>query len=196
MMSQIDGSRLLVKIPAPATGRVVGLASSPLHRFSKSARESFVLLEGLGAEGDVHAGTFVRHRYLARRRPKMPNLRQVHLIPSELFEALRSDGYELRAGDLGENILTAGLDLEGLPLGTILKLGAKAAIELTGLRTPCALIDRFKPGLKRRMLVEERCRPRFRCGVMGVVRSSGRILIGDAIAVRFPARPLKSLPAL
>jgi MOSC domain-containing protein YiiM len=100
------------------------------------------------------------------------------------------------AGDLGENILTAGLDLEGLPLGTILKLGAKAAIELTGLRTPCALIDRFKPGLKRRMLVEERCRPRFRCGVMGVVRSSGRILIGDAIAVRFPARPLKSLPAL
>jgi hypothetical protein len=102
MMSQIDGSRLLVKIPAPATGRVVGLASSPLHRFSKSARESLVLLEGLGAEGDVHAGAFVRHRYLARRRPKMPNLRQVHLIPLALLDlygehrtskirALRSD---------------------------------------------------------------------------------------------------------
>jgi len=65
----------------------------------------------------------------------MPNLRQVHLIPSEHFEALLADGYELRPGDLGENILTAGLDLEVLPLGTILKLGARATIELTGLRT-------------------------------------------------------------
>ena len=83
-------------------------------------------MEGLGVEGDAHAGPFVRHRHLARRRPKMPNLRQVHLIPSELFQALRADGYELRPGDLGENILTAGLDLEALPLGTILKLGAQA----------------------------------------------------------------------
>ena len=147
-------------------------------------------------EGDAHAGPFVRHRHLARRHPKMPNLRQVHLIPSELFQALRADGYELRPGDLGENILTAGLDLEALPLGTILKLGAEAAIELTGLRTPCVLIDRFKPGLKRRMLVEEYGRPRFRCGVMAVVRSSGRISTGDAIAVRLPSEPLKSLPAL
>ena len=147
-------------------------------------------------DGDAHAGPFVRHRHLARRRPKMPNLRQVHLIPSELFQALRADGYELRPGDLGENILTAGLDLEALPLGTILKLGAEAAIELTGLRTPCVLIDRFKPGLKRRMLVEGDGRPRFRCGVMAVVRSSGRISTGDAIAVRLPSEPLKSLPAL
>jgi MOSC domain-containing protein YiiM len=45
----------------------------------------------------------------------MPNLRQVHLIPSELLDALRADGYELRSGDLGENIMTAGLDLEAMP---------------------------------------------------------------------------------
>jgi MOSC domain-containing protein YiiM len=126
----------------------------------------------------------------------MPNLRQVHLIPSELLEVLRSDGYELQAGDLGDNILTAGLDLEALPLGTVLKLGASATIELTGLRSPCVLIDRFKPGLKRKMLVEECGRPRFRCGVMAVVRSSGRTSIGDAIAVRLPSEPLKSLPAI
>jgi MOSC domain-containing protein YiiM len=64
------------------------------------------------------------------------------------------------------------------------------------LRTPCVLIDRFKPGLKRRMLVEEYGRPRFRCGVMAVVRSSGRISTGDAIAVRLPSEALNSLPAL
>jgi hypothetical protein len=128
MMSETDGPGLLAGTLASATGRVVGLASARLHRFSKSVRESLVLLAGLGAEGDVHAGAFVRHRYLARYRPRMPNLRQVHLIPAELLEFLRSDGYELGPGDLGENVLTAGLDLEVLPLGTILKLGALATV--------------------------------------------------------------------
>ena len=108
-MSQTNDLTLTL---APVTGRVVGLAIAPLHRFSKSARESLALLEGLGIEGDVHAGAFVRHRYLARRQPGMPNLRQVHLIPSELLETLKDE--EVGAGDLGENILTAGLDLEAL----------------------------------------------------------------------------------
>jgi MOSC domain-containing protein YiiM len=195
-MSQTDDPKLPGEIPTPVTGRVVGLAVAPRHRFSKLARESLVLLEGLGAEGDVHAGAFVRHRYQARRQPKMPNLRQLHLIPSELLDVLRADGYELRPGDLGENIMTAGLDLEALPLGTILKLGAEATVELTGLRTPCVLIDRFKPGLKRKMLVQERRRPRFRCGVMAVVRTSGRVAIADAIDARLPSRPFASLPEL
>jgi hypothetical protein len=196
MMSQTDEPGLIIDTLASATGRVIGLASARLHRFSKSARESLVLLAGLGAEGDAHAGAFVRHRYLARYRPRMPNLRQVHLIPSELLEVLRSDGYELGPGDLGENILTADLDLEVLPLGTILKLGALATVELTGLRTPCVLIDRAKPGLKRKMLVHEPGRPRFRCGVMGVVRASGRVAIADAIDERRPSRPFEALPAL
>ena len=165
-MSQTGDPTLLVEIAPPATGRIVGLAREPLHRFSKSVRGRLVLLKGWGVEGDVHAGSFVRHRYLARRQPRMANLRQVHLIPSELFEALRADGYELRPGDLGENIVTASLDLEVQPLGTALKLGAEAAIELTGLRTPCVLIARFKPGLKRKMLVKKSGRPRFRCGVL------------------------------
>jgi hypothetical protein len=49
-----------------------------------------VFTEDIGVEGDAHAGLFVRHRYLARRSPRMPNLRQVHLIQSELLEALRT----------------------------------------------------------------------------------------------------------
>ena len=56
MTGQTVEPELLAEIPASATGHVVGLASARLHRFSKSARESLVLLEGLGAERDVHAG--------------------------------------------------------------------------------------------------------------------------------------------
>jgi MOSC domain-containing protein YiiM len=126
-----------------SAAKIAGLASDGKHRFSKSRRESLVLLEGIGVEGDAHAGPFVRHRYLARRKPAMPNARQVHLIPVELIEALREENCVLGPGDLGENVLTAGLDLESLPLGTILKLGAEAAIELTGLRTPCVLSEQY-----------------------------------------------------
>jgi MOSC domain-containing protein YiiM len=191
---QSDGSDL--KPTATLAARIAGLASDGKHRFSKSRRESLVLLKGIGVEGDAHAGPFVRHRYLARRKPAMPNARQVHLIPVELLEALRAENCVLGPGDLGENVLTAGLDLESLPLGTILKLGAEAAIELTGLRTPCVLIDRFRTGLKRKLIMPDADRPAYRCGVMGVVPSGGRISVGDRIEIRFPPEPWRTLPAL
>jgi MOSC domain-containing protein YiiM len=126
----------------------------------------------------------------------MPNIRQVHLIPAELLVALRPEGYELGPGDLGENVLTTELDLESLPLGAILKLGPDAMLELTGLRTPCVLIDRFKAGLKRQMIVELRDRPKFRCGVMAIVRTGGKVAVGDFIEVRLPSKPWRPLPAL
>ena len=40
------------------------------------------------------------------------------------------------AGQLSENVTTACLNLERMPLGTFLELGPSALIELTGLRTP------------------------------------------------------------
>jgi MOSC domain-containing protein YiiM len=189
-----DGSDL--KPTATLAPRIAGLASDGKHRFSKVQGESLVLLKGIGVEGDAHAGAFVRHRYLARRKPAMPNVRQVHLIPVELLEALRAEGYVLGPGDLGENVLTAGIDLESLPLGTILNLGDEAAVELTGLRTPCVLIDRFRSGLKLRLIMPESDHPRYRCGVMSVVRSNGRVSAGDSIKILFPPEPWRTLPAL
>jgi hypothetical protein len=53
------------------------------------------LLEGLGVEGDAHAGPSVKHRYLARRNPRMPNLRQVHLFAEETLQALLTCGTRL-----------------------------------------------------------------------------------------------------
>ena len=129
-------------------GTVVAVAADRGHRFSKPTRDRIVLLEGHGVEGDAHAGPFVRHRYLARRRPRVPNLRQVHLIPSELFRSLSEAGFAVAAGDLGENITTTGLDLERMPLGTLIEFGHMAMIELTGLRTPCVLIDRNGPSIQ------------------------------------------------
>ena len=174
---------------------MVAVSVDGKHRFSKTSRPSITLTSGHGIEGDAHYGPFLRHRYLARRNPKAPNLRQVHLIPSELFDALRSSGFKVHPGDLGENISTLGLDLESLPLGTMLHLGASATLELTGLRTPCVLIDRFKSGLKNR-LQGGAAGPRFRAGVMAIVTNGGDVSPGDRIRTVFPAPPHLVLPPL
>jgi hypothetical protein len=185
-----------IKYGHGSAGRVAGLASDRKHCFSKSSRDRLVFLEGVGVEDDAHAGPFVRHRYLARRSPRMPNLRQVHLIRSELLEALRAENCDLGPGDLGENVLTAGIELESLPLGTTLKLGTATVVEITGLRTPCVLIDRFKAGFKRKLTNSRSGDPPFRCGVMGIVLSGGQVTVGDQIEVNFPHRPWTSLPTL
>lgn len=174
---------------------MVAVSVDGKHRFSKTSRPSITLTSGHGIEGDAHYGPFVRHRYLARRNPKAPNLRQVHLIPSELFDALRTPGFEVHPGDLGENIATVGLDLECFPLGTILQFGASATLELTGLRTPCVLIDRFNSGLKNR-LQGAPAGPRFRAGVMAIVTKGGEVSPGDRIKAVLPAPPHQALPPL
>jgi MOSC domain-containing protein YiiM len=177
-------------------GSVVAVASNPTHGFSKPTRDHIALIKGLGVEGDAHAGQYVRHRYLARKTPRLPNLRQVHLMPVELFEELRTAGYEVCPGELGENVTTRGIDLTRLPLGTLICLGERAAVELTGLRTPCLLIDRFRKGLRREMIERTVEGPKFRCGVLGVVRTGGQVLAGDAVKAEWPVRPWLPLPTL
>ena len=48
---------------------------------------------------------------------------------------------------MGENITTREIDLLGLPTNTKLYLGNKAVIQVTGLRNPCAQLNRLKSGL-------------------------------------------------
>ena len=75
----------------------------------------------------MHAGVHVRHRSRVRADASQPNLRQVHLIAEELFEEVAGKGYEVRPGNLGENVTTSGIDLLGLPTGTILRFGPAPA---------------------------------------------------------------------
>ena len=77
---------------AGATGAIVAVARDDAHRFSKPVRESITLIAGFGVEGDAHAGATVKHRSRVARDAATPNLRQVHLIHSELF--LRTDSVE------------------------------------------------------------------------------------------------------
>jgi MOSC domain-containing protein YiiM len=177
-------------------GKVLSVGYEPQHRFSKQARESITFVEGHGVEGDAHADQYVKHRFLARRLAKLPNRRQVHLIPAELFAELRESGYQVGPGQLGENVTTHGIGLEHLPLGTKLHLGENAIIELTGLRTPCGQIDRFQKGLRSKMFRSDGSAPKYRCGVLGIVTTGGQLSPGNGIKVQTPSQPCSPLPAL
>ncbi len=169
---------------------VAAVASDAEHRFSKVPRDAIELLEGYGVEGDAHAGETVQHLSRVRRDPTEPNLRQVHLIPSEFFDLAREHGYVLSPGDLGENILTEGIDVLGLPRDTLLHMGPDAIVRVTGLRNPCAQIDRFRDGLLRVAVGrDDDGGVVLRAGVMGVVVASGRVAPGDQIRVELPAEP-------
>ncbi|MBA4609083.1 MOSC domain-containing protein [Aeromicrobium sp. Marseille-Q0843] len=180
--------------------RVVAVSRDDQHRFSKVPVDSITLVAGHGVEGDAHAGAFVKHRSRVKRDPQQPNLRQVHLIHAELFDEALAQGYELGPGDLGENVLTEGVDLLGLPTGTRLDFGGPV-VRLTGLRNPCVQINRFKPGLVKVVLAKDDGTPAGRpvgtsvptvirkAGVMAVVESGGDVVPGRPITVTLPAEP-------
>jgi hypothetical protein len=180
----------------PTRGVVVAVCSEPSHRFSKTIRLGVRLVEGHGIAGDAHAGAFIRHRYLARHQPQLPNDRQVHLLQAELFDDLKASGYDVGPGQLGENITTRGINLLKLPLGSRLRLGRTAVVELTGLRTPCGYIDKYQKGLKRQMIVRTSRAPTFRCGAMGIVRATGDVGAGDVVIFEGAPERLQPLPAI
>lgn len=172
---------------------VLAVARSPRHRFSKQTEPAITLVEGLGVEGDAHAGVTVRHRSRVARNPAQPNLRQVHLMHSELFAELAAKGFTLAPGDMGENITTAGIDLLALPVGTILRLGDAAEIAVTGLRNPCLQLDRFAPGLMAATLEQTEAGLVRKAGIMSTVRRGGTVRAGDAIEVILPPPPHRYL---
>lgn len=176
------------------TGRVVSVAAQAGHAFSKAVRPEIRLLAGLGVAGDAHCGETVRHRSRVAVDPTQPNLRQVHLIQSELFDELAGRGFDLAPGDLGENVLTRGIDLLGLPCGARLHLGAEAVVEVTGLRNPCAQIEAFRPGLLAAVLDRAADGTLVRkAGIMAVVVTGGVVRPRDPITVVLPSEPWRRL---
>ena len=179
---------------ATATARVVAVAASRQHRFSKQTAPVIRLIEGLGVEGDAHLGATDQHRSHARRDPTRTNLRQVHLLPGELFDDLLASGHRVLPGDLGENVTTYGIDLPALPVDTLLLLGQTAEVRVTGLRNPCRQNNPFRAGLLGRVLTRGADGSEVRrAGIMGVVRRGGEVRPGDPVTVVLPAGPHRPL---
>jgi MOSC domain-containing protein YiiM len=135
--------------------QVILLQVAPKRKEPMLPSASLRLLEGVGIEGDHHAGS--------RRR-------QVLLMAEE-----NCDAFGLAPGEVRENIVTRGIDLQALPAGTRLEIGG-AALEITKDCEPCSFIDGLRPGLREQMI--------GRRGMLARVTRSGEIRVGDAIVLR------------
>jgi MOSC domain-containing protein YiiM len=175
-------------------GVVTAVSRSSRHTLVKTNESSVRLMAALGIKGDAHQGTTVKHRSRVARNPAAPNLRQVHLIHAELHDELRQRGFEVKAGQMGENITTSGVDLLGLATGTRLYIGDTAIVEVTGLRNPCAQLDKIQPGLMAATLDHDaEGRLVRKAGVMGIVLATGEVRPGDAVRVELPPQPRRPL---
>ena len=83
--------------------RVLSVSISEKKGVKKHPVEYINLIEDYGIEGDAHAGKW--HR-------------QVSLLGVESMEAMKEKLPTLSAGDFAENILTEGIVLYELPIGS------------------------------------------------------------------------------
>lgn len=183
-----------VRTILPPPGIVVAVSRSGSHTMAKPVTDAIRLVAGLGVEGDAHLGATVQHRSRVAQDPTRPNLRQVHLIHTELHDELHARGFAVAAGQMGENVTTRGIDLLALPAGTRLHLGGAAIVQVTGLRNPCAQLDGIRPGLMAAVLDRDDAGGLLRkAGVMAIVLAGGEVRPGDPIRVELPPAPHRPL---
>lgn len=141
-------------------GEILAVCISKKKGTKKINIKSGFLVPNHGLEGDAHAGAWSR---------------QVSLLAVESVAKVQAQGLEVGLGDFAENFLTQGMDLLALPLGTKLKLGPEAVVEVTQIGKEC----------------HQRCEIYYltgdcvmpREGIFGVVRKGGPVKVGDPVFV-------------
>jgi MOSC domain-containing protein YiiM len=179
---------------APALPQIVSVSARNGHGLGKTVCDLITLIAGEGVEGDAHRGVTVKHRSRVAKDPTQPNVRQVHLIHAELLDEVASKGLAVKPGELGENILTRGIDLLGLTTGTRLHIGPDCVVQITGLRNPCKQLNGHSDGLMEALLDRAGDGVLIRKGgVMGVVIAGGAVRAGDDVKIVTPDGPFRAL---
>ena len=121
------------------------------------------LVVGVGIEGDAKGGS--------------PN-RNVNIMSAPTLQCLAGEGFQTAPGQMGEQLVIAGLEVDGLPCGTRLQIGTTACVELTEPRTGCGRFEQHQG--------KPRQEAAGRLGMMA------RVLVGGPIAVGDPVRVLEA----
>lgn len=140
--------------------KIVSIAVSRKKGTVKTPVEEAFLSKDHGLEGDAHAG---------------PWHRQVSFLAAESIESARQQGLKVDFGDFAENIATLGIDWKNLPIGSRVRLGPRAVVEITQIgkecHNRCAIY--YKAG--------DCIMPRE--GVFGRVLEEGAIRCGDPVVI-------------
>ena len=105
-----------------ANGKIVSIAVSRKKGTRKTPVGDAVLVPGYGLKGDAHAG---------------PWHRQVSFLAGESIDAQRARGLDVGFGDFAENIATRGINWSRVPVGTRVKIGDSAELEITQIGKVC-----------------------------------------------------------
>lgn len=141
------------------TGEVIAVCTSAEKGVRKQSVDSIELEVGTGVVGDAHSGAW--HR-------------QVSLLPDEAVDELRQVLPNLKAGDFAENILTRGLDLKSLPVGTVISVG-EALLAVTQIGKKCHNDCEIKRLVGKCAMPSE--------GIFTVVIRGGEVRPGDEVHV-------------
>lgn len=161
-MNNIETKELQTEIKSVnKTGKIVAISISKKKGIPKTNVSSARLIENHGIEGDIHAGNW--HR-------------QVSFLALESIHKMREKGLpNLRPGAFAENITTEFLEFPKLEVGTKIKLGKEAILEITQIgkecHSKCAIF--FKVG--------DCVMPRE--GIFAKVIRGGEIFVGDSIEI-------------
>jgi len=103
------------------TAKVIQVCTSEKKGIQKSPVDKVEVVVGFGIQGDAHGGDW--HR-------------QISLLADESAQLMRDKGADVGPGDFGENILTTGIDLPSLPIGTKIRMG-DVELEVTQIGKEC-----------------------------------------------------------
>ena len=142
-----------------ASGTVRAVCISGARGVPKHMIPAGELTADWGIQGDAHGGTW--HR-------------QVSLLAEESVDKMRGSGVELPPGIFAENILTRGINLKELPVGTRLSAGT-AELEVTQIGKECHTDCTIRRKTGTCVMPTE--------GIFAVVRKSGTVRPGDAVSV-------------
>jgi MOSC domain-containing protein YiiM len=138
---------------------VTAVCTSEKKGVQKHAVPEILVKKNHGIEGDAHAGDW--HR-------------QISLLGEESVDKLRAHFPNLPAGAFAENILTKGITLYELPIGTKLRIG-ETLLEVTQIGKECHTNCAIK------IVTGDCVMPRE--GIFVIVLEEGKIKAGDTIEV-------------
>lgn len=138
---------------------LIAVCISEQKGVSKRPVPALELRVGLGIVGDAHAGNW--HR-------------QVSLLAEESVDTMRGLGFDLSPGAFAENILTRGVELKTLPVGTVLRVGT-ALLAVTQIGKECHNDCAIKQTTGRCVMPTD--------GIFSVVLQDGVVRQGDAVAI-------------
>lgn len=121
--------------------------------------QSIKVLINHGIAGDAHAGNW--HR-------------QISLLAQESIDKLKKTGLELTPGAFAENIITQGIELISLQIGTKIKIG-NTTLEVTQIGKECHNDCEIKRTAGKCVMPTE--------GIFAIVIEEGEVFPGDSIEI-------------